>query len=367
MPQMHPDIVVVGGGVVGCAIARELARAGAKVVVVERGEIGREASWAAGGILTPVHLAEYPGPLAGLCRASASLYPSLVEDLRRETSIDIEYRVSGMLMLARNNEDRRAIETLATWKRERGQPVEPVESPRDLEPVLASALRGGLLLPDVAQVRNNRVAPALAESARKSGVEVRATCEVTGFTRVPGRITGVKTTRGDILADETVIAAGAWSTDLLGTIGIHIDVHPVRGQMVLLESPPELVKRIMLWSDRYIVPRVDGRLVVGSTIEDVGFDKRVTASGIASILSSALEVAPELARLPVLQTWAGLRPATADRLPYLGRPPELAGLVLATGHFRNGILLAPITARLTADVIAGRSPSIDLSAFRPDR
>ncbi len=358
---MQPDSVVVGGGIIGCAIARALAKEGRRVVVVERGEIGRESSWAAAGLLTPIHLAEYPAPLAQLCIDGAALWGPFVDELKRESSIDLEYRDNGVVMLATTDEDRETIAQVAAWKRERGHPVEAVEHPKELEPVLAPELAGGLYLPGVAQLRNNRVAPALAEAATKLGVEFRPNCEVLGFLRVPGRITGVKTSRGDLLAKETIMAAGAWAADLLSPIGVEIDVHPVRGQIALLEGPPNLVQRVILWGDRYIVPRSDGRILLGSTVEDVGFDKRVTVEGIAGILTAAVRIAPGLARLPVVQTWAGLRPGTSDRLPYIGRAME--GLVLATGHYRNGILLAPITARIIADLLAGRP--CDLEAFAP--
>ncbi|MBI2931505.1 MAG: FAD-dependent oxidoreductase [Planctomycetes bacterium] len=326
---MNPDTLIVGGGIVGCAIARALTKEGRRVVLLERGEIGREASWAAAGILAPIHLADSPPSLAELCLAGALLYPPLVEELRGETDIDVEYRPSGLLMPGRDGAQ--------------------------------------TLLPHVAQVRSHRMTRALAAAATRYGADLRPHCEVTGFLRVPGRITGVKTTRGDILAEETVVAAGAWSGELLKSVGVDLAVRPVRGQMVLLEGPPYLVKHILLKGDRYVVPRADGPLLLGSTTEDVGFDKRVTAAGVAGILSAALEIAPVLAELPIVQTWAGLRPATPDRLPYLGRPPDLSGLVLATGHFRNGILLAPITAALIADLIAGRTLPIDLSPFRVDR
>lgn len=364
---MPPDVVVVGAGIVGCAIARELAAQGRKVLVVERGEIGTEASRAAAGILTPVHLAEYPPPLAALCEASAALYPGFIESLRGETSIDPDYRACGLLLLARSREDREAIETLAVWKRDHARPAERVAKPGDLEPVLDASLSDGLLLPDVAQVRNHRLTLALAESAGRTGAEFRTGTQVTSFLRVPGRVTGVKTSRGDIRAGETVVAAGAWASELLAAIDVRIRVRPVRGQMVLLQGPPDLVRRILLWGDHYVVPRADGWLLVGSTMEEAGFESRVTAGGVAGILSNALAVAPGLAKLPIDRTWAGLRPMTPDRMPYLGRPAGLSGLTLAAGHGRNGILLAPITALAVADLISARPASFDLTPFSPDR
>jgi glycine oxidase len=364
---MHADAVVVGGGIVGCAIARALAMDGRRTVLVERGPVGREASWAGAGLLTPIHLAEYPTPLARLCEASAALWSSFAKAIRDEAGMDVEYRTNGLIMLARTREDATAIQALSAWKREHGGPAEVVDAPRDLEPILSPELRGGLLLPDIAQVRNNRVAPALALAAAAAGADVRPDCAVTGFLRVPGRVTGVKTSRGDVLARDTIVAAGAWSAELLATVGVTIGVRPVRGQIVLLEASSEVLRRTVLWGDRYVVPRADGRLILGSTLEDVGFDARVTAAGVSDILGDALRVAPGLSALPVARTWAGLRPATPDRMPYIGRPEDVNGLILATGHYRNGIVLAPITAALIADLVAGRAPSVDLTPFRAGR
>jgi len=358
---MHPDIAVVGGGIIGTAVAREVARTGSRVVLLERGDVGREASWAAAGLLTPIHIADYPAPLADLCVRAAGLWPAFAADLH-----DVEFRTNGVLMLARDEIDRQAINAISAFRRTHGQPVEPVDVPRELESVLDPALRGGLLIPGIAQVRNNRVPRALAESAAKLGVDVRPNCEVTGFMRVPGRITGVKTSRGDVIARETIVCSGAWGADLLETVGVRVDLHPVRGQIVLLDGPPDLVRRVFLWGDRYVVPRADGRLLVGTTMEESGFDKRTTAAGVAAILARAIEVAPGLAGLPVITSWAGLRPATRDRLPYIGRPPGLDGLVLATGMYRNGVLLAPLIARLVCELLAG-SPSLDLGPFRVER
>jgi glycine oxidase len=286
-----------------------------------------------------------PAPLQGLCAASAGLFPAFAAELRRDSDLDVEYRVTGALALQGGE----------------------IETPGELEPVLAPDLRGGALLPDAAQVRAKRIAPALAQAAAGLGVEFRPHSDAVGFLRVPGRVTGVKTSRGDVRAGETVVAAGAWSAELLATIDVHVDVRPVRGQIASLDGPPDLIRRIILWNDHYIVPRADGRIVLGTTFEDAGFDKRVTAAGVAGILSDALRVAPGLSPLPMIGTWAGLRPATADELPYVGRPPGIQGLVVATGHHRNGILLAPITARLIVDILAGRPPAIDPTPFRLDR
>jgi glycine oxidase len=367
MPRA-PDVVVVGGGIVGTAIAFRLAKEGLAVVLLERGEVGREASWAAGGILAPVHLAEYPTPLAALCTASAALYPALIEELRAHSAVDPEHRMTGFLILERDDAEERASRELETWKRARGQPVRrlaPAEL-AELQPGLAGPVRGGLFLPDIAQVRNPRMAVALSEAAQKLGVEVRRNTPLTGFLKVPGKVTGVKTALGDLFAGTVVVAAGAWSAELLKPLGITLGVKPIKGQMLLVQGPPDLVRTVVQGGDTYLVPRADGRVLIGSTIEDVGFDKTVTLQGAGGLASRGSALLPELGRFPLIASWAGLRPATPDRLPYLGRT-SMEGLLAATGHYRNGILLAPITAELVADLILGRPPSLDLTPFDPQR
>jgi glycine oxidase len=366
--QRSPDVVVAGGGIVGTAIAYRLAKEGRSVVLLEKGEIGREASWAAGGILAPVHLAEYPTPLASLCLASSALYPALIEELRSLSAADPEHRMTGYLILERNDEEARDSRELEAWKRAHEQPAHRLSADevRAFQPGLADGVRGGLFLPDIAQVRNPRMAVALAEAAQKRGVEIRRNCPLTGFLRVPGRVTGVKTPQGDLLAGTVVLAAGAWSAELLKPLGLSLAVKPIKGQMLLVQAAPDQVRAVVQGGDTYLVPRADGRVLVGSTLEDAGFDKSVTASGLGGLAERGTAILPALGELPLIGSWAGLRPGTPDRLPYLGRSP-MEGLLVATGHFRNGILLAPITAELIADLVAGRTPSLDLSPFDPAR
>lgn len=364
----NPDVAVVGGGVVGTMLAWRLANEGRSVVVLERGEIGREASWAAGGILTPVHLADYPAPLAALCDASAKLYPNLVRELRDYSTADIEYRVSGFLILERNEDEAKHTAGLEAFKRANGLPVErlTLDALRALQPGLAADVRGGLLLPDIAQVRNPRVAVALAEAARKKGVEIRLNSPVTGFLRVPGRVNGVRTAAGDVYAGTTIIAAGSWSSEVLKPLGLTLAVKPIKGQILLTQAAPGLVGPVIEAADTYLIPRADGKILIGSTLEDVGFDKTVTLDALGSLASRAAAILPALAKLPLVTSWAGLRPSTPDRLPYIGKT-GMEGLLVATGHFRNGILLAPITAQLISEILAGQAPSIDLKPFDPLR
>jgi len=363
-----PDVLVVGGGIVGAAIAWRLAKDGLAVTLLEKGEIGREASWAAGGMLTPVHLAEYPPALAGVCAASLALYEPLCREVAALSGVDPEYRVTGLLLLVTDDAGEEAARELEMWKRERNQPVERLT--RDeavaVEPKLTPHLRRALRLPDIAQIRNNRMAVALAESATRKGAEIRANTPVTGFLRVPGRVTGVKTPRGDIYAGTTILAAGAWSAELLRPLGLELRVKPIKGQMLLAGGPPDFCRHMILDGESYLIPRADGRILVGSTLEDVGFDKSVILGTIGDLAERGARLMPELARLPLVTSWAGLRPATPDRLPYLGKGP-MDGLIVATGHYRNGILLAPITAEIVADLLAGQPSDIDLAPFDPLR
>jgi glycine oxidase len=363
-----PDVLVVGGGIVGAAIAWRLSKAGATVTLLEKSAIGREASWAAGGMLTPVHLAEYPPALADACSASLALYEPLCREIAPLSSIDPEYRANGLLLLVNDDAGEEAARMLEAWKRERGQPVESLT--RDeaiaIEPRLTRNLRRALRLPDIAQVRNNRMAVALCEAAAKKGAEIRIDTPVTGFLRVPGRVNGVKTPRGDVYAGTTVLAAGAWSADLLRPVGLDLQVRPIKGQMLLAGAPLDFCRHMILDGESYLIPRADGRILIGSSLEDVGFDKSVTIDTMGDLAARGARLMPDLGKLPMVTSWAGLRPGTPDRLPYIGKAP-VDGLLIATGHYRNGILLAPITAEIVADLLAGTPPPIDVTPFDPTR
>ncbi|HKS17153.1 MAG TPA: glycine oxidase ThiO [Planctomycetota bacterium] len=358
----NPDVIVVGAGIIGSAIAYELAKEGRRVVLFDKGPVGRGASWAAAGLLTPIHLAEYPAPLASLCIESERMYESWVQGLGAP---EVEYCASGLILMVFDDQDERDAAALETWKKERGSEVLRLDPQQlhHLEQAASTEVRRALLFPDVAQVRNHRLTRALSEAARKLDAEIRPETEVTGFLKVPGRINGVRTSRGDLFAAETIVAAGAWSGDL----DVGAEVRPVRGQMVLLEGPSDGLTRVLLARDAYLVPRMDGRILLGSTLEENEHEATTTADAISFLLDQGLRIAPGIARFKVAATWAGLRPATKDRLPYIGRPAGVEGLILATGHFRNGILLAPVTAKIVSELVGGRPQSIDLAPFRPGR
>jgi glycine oxidase len=364
----NPDVLVVGGGIVGTAIAWRLAKDGLSVTLLEKGEIGRESSWAAGGMLTPVHLADYPPALAEACSASLALYEPLCREVVAASGVDPEYRVTGLLLLVTDDAGEEAARELEAWKRKRNQPVERLTRDQaiEVEPRLTPHLRRALRLPDIAQIRNNRMAVGLAEAAKRKGAEIRPDSPVTGFLRVPGRVTGVKTPRGDVYAGTTILAAGSWSAELLRPLGLDLKVKPIKGQILLAGGAPDFCRHMILDGETYLIPRADGRILVGSTLEDVGFDKSVILETVGDLAVRGARLMPELGKLPMVTSWAGLRPATPDRLPYLGKGPG-EGLIVATGHYRNGILLAPITAEVVADLLAGQAPSLDLAPFDPMR
>ncbi|HET7286222.1 MAG TPA: glycine oxidase ThiO [Pyrinomonadaceae bacterium] len=361
------EVVVIGGGVIGLAIARALAQRGVRDVwLIERGGLGSEASAAAGGMLLPQVEADGHDDFFALACRSRDLYPSLAAALREETGIDIELDTTGTLYLALNEHDYEEIEKRYHWQTRAGLAVELLTSAaaRELEPCISEATFGALLFPNDIQVENRRLITALANSVNALGVKTLTETTVESLLIENNRITGVQTSRGVITSRKVVIAAGTWSSFLLQSAPT---ITPVRGQMVCLESKPQLTRHVIYSPRGYLVPRQDGRLLAGSTSENAGFAKRVTAGGVASILRHALEISPAAANLPIVDTWAGLRPRAADGLPVLGPCGEIDGLFYATGHYRNGILLAPLTAELISEAIVAGKTSPLLAPFSPDR
>src|SRR5690242_2591647 len=363
------DVVVIGGGVIGLSIARALAKRGVRdVCLLERSHVGSEASSAAGGMLLPQVEADGHNEFFALACRSRDLYPSLAVELRDETGIDIELDTTGTLYLALNEHDHEDIEQRFKWQTSVGLAVELLTcaAARELEPCISEATFGALRFPNDIQVENRRLVTALANSVDALGVKTFTETTVEKLIVEGHRVTGVQTSRGNINCQTVVVAAGAWSSFLLQSAP-NPAVTPVRGQMVCLESKPQLTRHVLFSPRGYLVPRQDGRLLAGSTSENAGFAKRVTAGGITSILGHALEIAPLVKELPIADTWAGLRPRAADGLPVLGPCGEIDGLFYATGHYRNGILLAPLTAELISEAIVARVTSPLLHPFSPDR
>jgi len=366
------DVVIVGGGIIGLTIARALAKRGARdVVLIEKDQPGLEASWAAGGILGPQAEADQIDDFFRLACASRDLYSSFADSLKEETGMDVELDKTGTLYLGFTADDERELRQRYEWQASEGLPVEWLSrgEARKLEPNISRKTRCALRFPCDWQVENRRLAEALVKANEKLGVRLITECEVKALRAEDGRVAGVESSSGSISAPVVVLAAGAW-TSLIPSTGTplpKIDIEPVRGQMLCFEALPPIAQHVLYSSWGYLVPRRDGRILAGSTTEFVGFDKDVTIDGVSEIRAMALEIAPLLDDSPLIDSWSGLRPCAQDGLPVLGPHEELEGLFYATAHYRNGILLAPITGELIADVVTGLPASPLIDAFSPNR
>jgi glycine oxidase len=366
------DVVIVGGGVIGLAVARALGRRGCgRVTLIERAVLGSEASYAAAGMLAPQAEADRADPFFGLACAGRDLYTGFAGELREETGIDIELERTGTLYLALTEEDEKEIEHRHAWQTRAGLIVERLsaEEARRHEPCINPQVRGALRFPLDVQVENRKLLAALAAAVEKQGVSLLTQTEVNSLIIERGQVRGVRTSRGDVHAPVVVVAAGAWTSFLAPSDkGAPVAcIEPVRGQMLCFEADPRLARHVIYSPRGYLVQRLDGRLLAGSTTEHAGFEKLVTVAGLHSITSHALEIAPGVGRLPLVDSWAGLRPRSFDDWPVVGACRETNGLFYATGHYRNGILLAPLTGELLAGQIMTGEVSPLLEAFSPDR
>ncbi len=362
------DVAIIGGGIMGSAVALRLAQRGVPVTVIERGIPGAEASSAAAGILGPQMEAEGPGPLLELGLQSRALYPTLAAELRELTGIDVGYDRSGVLSVAFDEAGEAALQARREWQVARGLRVEPLsgEEARKLEPAIGSSVRAALAFPDDAQVVARDLVRAFSQAAAAAGARFTTGRYVRRVRIEKGRATGVELDGETLSAGAVVVAAGSWSGLVEGAGLSPAAVRPARGQLVSIETRPPLFRHVVTAPGGYLVPRRDGTVVAGSTVEMVGFHKQVTVGGLADILTLARTLIPGLADAPVTGTWSNFRPYTEDHLPVLG-PTPVEGLVLATGHYRNGILLAPITAQVIAELVATGRTSMDLSPFRVQR
>ena len=357
-------VLIVGGGIIGCAAAYELARAGCQVALFERATPGAEASSAAAGLLAPIDDSTETS-LARLALASWRLYPDVVRDLQERTGIDVEYVTRGTIYpisAARKPRD------VAQWAELEEFGVERLEGDEvhRREPALSPDVRHAIFVKGDHWLNNQRLVLAYAQAAASVGAELRTGCNVSRLIVESGRIRAVVTEGERVDGDAVLLAAGAWSGELMATLGARLRIEPRRGQMIALAHVPPVVTHCV-HGEVYLVPRPSGELLIGATVERAGFQRAVTAEGIAGLLRDAIELVPSIRDLPIARTWSGFRPWAPDSLPVLGPWPGVEGLFVATGHFRNGILLAPITARLMTEWITGGQPSLALKDFLPDR
>lgn len=359
------DVTIVGGGIIGLSIADELARAGATVRILDRADLGVEASWAGAGMLPPGNLEAATTAEARLRGLSDKLWPNLIAWLGAKTGIDSGYRMSGALRIF-DDEIRRNAE-LATWQSE-AIPAEPIDAAdlANLEPTLGV---GGpaIHLPSQAQIRNPRHLKALIASCAAQNVELVPNVPAVAWEVDRDRVTGVRTPQGVVRSNRYCLAAGAWSSGLLEPLGVELPVRPIRGQIALLRTVPLPFTRIVEVGSRYLVPRPDGRILVGATEEDVGFQKRNTVIAVGDLLAMAANLCPKLADATMERAWAGLRPGSPDGLPYLGRLPNYTNLYIAAGHFRSGLQMSPGTARLMRQVLLDQPTEFSLDEFSPCR
>jgi glycine oxidase len=361
------DVAIAGGGLIGATVAFELAQAGLRVAVFDCRQPGEGASWAAAGILSPAP--ENAGMIATvpLGRASLALYPDFVGSIEEHSGLNVGYRPRGTLESIFSNDAQAALNTIIALHHGLGLRAEPLsaEDAREMEPALSKDLEAAVLRPDEASVDNRALTRAVLLAAERAGVTFFTDRRVTGIRREAARCSGLIFDNGKAEARWTIIAAGCHSAEIQDAAS-YVPVRPAKGQMIALRANDLNVERV-LWSESaYLVPRNDGRIVAGATVEYVGFDTSLTAGGLQQILAGALELAPGLANASVEETWAGLRPDSPDHLPIIG-PTDLEGLLIASGHFRSGILLAPITARLIREWITKSSVSADWGRFSPMR
>lgn len=352
---MPEHFLIIGGGAVGLTSAQALLRSGYQVTLVERGTVGQEASWAGGGIMSPLCSWDYAESVTRLTQRSMAIFPDATAMLHATTGIDPEYQKSGMLLLPPFQDDR-----AKDWCTAHQVQLQQVA----LNDYLPDLQGDGLLLPDVAQVRNPRLLAALRRHVEMLGGVILEQHEVQSFEIAGDRIVGLQTSQGRLSADAYIVAAGAWSKTLLGEHALKLDIRPIRGQILLFkfDSPP--FQNILLQESLYFIPRADGHVLVGSTLEDVGFDKSTTNEARMSLLQRVYALFPDWQRNPPVRHWAGLRPASPDNIPTIGRHPQLANLYANCGHFRYGVTMSLACAELLINEIEGRLQPFAVEEYR---
>jgi glycine oxidase len=360
----HPDVVVVGGGVIGCAVAWFLAREGVSVTLLEREDVACQASGAAAGMLLPYGESDTPGTFLAWGQRGLAAFPALCDELREAGGIDPEFEASGALHVATHAQAESRLRSRLGAVSDAGLEWLDPRAARDAESSLRDDVRGALWSPREAHVRSPLLTRAYAAAAEALGARIERGVVVSALLCEGARSVGVDTSRGAFPAGAVVLCGGAWTPQLAP---FELPIEPIRGQIASLDNPSPPLRHIVLEDEVYLVPKRDGSLVVGATEERRGFDCRVTAVGVAGLLASACALAPRLGDTGFRGAWAGLRPATPDRLPFIGAAPHREGLFVAAGHFRNGVLLSSVTGQLIAAELLGKPVPGGAEAFQPGR
>jgi len=363
------DVLIIGGGIMGTSAAWELARHGVRCLVLERSVPGAEASSAAAGILGAQAEAHAPGPMTELCLASRARYEKFAATLSRETRIDVGYRQCGVLRVGFERAAVTKLSAQSAWQSKQRLAVERLDARAltALEPALSPRISGGVRFAADSRVEPRALLRALHIAALARGVRFQSGAFVRRIALSGGRAVGVVLDDGNELrAENVVVAAGSW-TSLIDGLGLPPGkVIPARGQIIELELPAPALSHVVFGPGAYLVPRDDGRLLIGSTLEFVGYEREVTAGAVRDLLTHATALVPSLERAALRDTWSNFRPYTKDELPLLGRT-QIPGLFLSTGHYRNGILLAPISAEIVRAAVLGQRAPLAIEAFRPER
>lgn len=358
------DAAIIGGGINGSAIAFELAKMGRKVIILEKNQVACEASSAAAGMLAAQAELEQDGPLFQLALQSQAMFQSLSSELFEYTGIDIEFVNKGMFKVAETEEIAHEIQKQVIFQKKWDPAIQWLDSYeiREMEPSLSPSISGGMFLPNDGHVQPTKLSQAFAKAAVHFGAEIQENTEVLSFIYDQGKVTGVNTTKGIIHCDQAVITAGAWAAELINDI----HVYPVKGECFSVKADTPIINTTIFSDKRcYLVPKRNGEIYIGATMVEHSFNKTVTPGGIAALIERATQLVPKIKDAAWERVWCGIRPQTGDGNPYIGEHPERKGLFVAAGHFRNGILLSPITGKLVAGLLEGRKT--ELSAFRIDR
>lgn len=359
-----PDCIVVGGGVIGLMTARQLYLQGVDVLLLEKGPLGGESSWAGGGIVSPLYPWRYADSVNVLAERSKKIYPDLVEKLLQETGLDCELITSGLFTVIDESLGDNP-QQIADWGKAWSVDMHFINDAgaiREIEKTVGDAVDKGVWMPDIMQIRNPKFVKALKASFDQLSIPYREHCAVEEILVENNKVTGVRTQQETLLADKVIIASGAWSAQFSVTQA-SVDVVPVKGQMIMYKGEPDLVKRIVLSQGHYIIPRKDGHILAGSTLEKIGFDKTISEEAHEELHRAAVELVPLLDNLPIERQWAGLRPGTEKGIPYICQHDDIAGLYIHAGHFRNGIVLGAASAELITDIVLDRKPWCDIEPY----